>query len=499
MFVRLLTALTLLVAYSANASAADSAVLLITAEELADAWRPFADWKTTTGRPTTIVTVEQAKAEFPADIVQESLRLCVRDHIDNHGTRWVLLGADCEPNGGGLVPGGHTTFHAQERRGIPTDIVYLSPTNWDADGDGRHGEFEDDRDAITYPDGSVGLGRVPVRTTEDVKAFTDKVIAYESDYPTGDFAKRMIYTCTEPSAYPKVMRSWDEYVSSAWDGKADRYFAHKTPWDDEGKPGSHELSANNLVELLNAGDYGKLHIHGHGFLPAWVLEGSMFTGKQVGQLKNKNAYPLITTVSCFTGQYDAKRDPSIAERMIRQPNAGSVAIVAPVRTGKPHFAKRSDIRLMISEGKLDGTTMTMTNYWRHGLADEATTGSATTGHALMMAKADMADDAKASLNFHLCVCELNLLGDPTLLMRSKPPTTPQLTVLQSLPAGKATLAIRTDAPGATVTLSDGNDLYQTATADKQGNAEFAFTASEELTVGVYGNNLNAVTRKVQVN
>ena len=71
------------------------------------------------------------------------------------------------------------------------------------------------------------------------------------------------------------------------------------------------------------------------------------------------AYPLITTVSCFTGQYDGKEDPSIVESMIRQPKRGSVAVVAPIRTGKPHFHQRSDFRLMVSEGKLDGTTQPM--------------------------------------------------------------------------------------------------------------------------------------------
>ena len=210
----------------------------------------------------------------------------------------------------------------------------------------------------------------------------------------------MIYTCTDSPAYPKVRRSWDDHVSKAWPkGEARRFFNTETPWDEEGKPGSHDLSASNLVDLFNQKSTGKLHIHGHGLLPLWVLEKSKFTKKHVARLENSGAYPLITTVSCNTGENDNQKDPSIVESMIRAPKAGSVAIVAPVRTGKPHFHKRSDFRLMVMEGKLDGTTMTMTRYWRNGLGTEAMS----TGHALMKAKAEMEKDARKTAGYHLCI------------------------------------------------------------------------------------------------
>ena len=229
----------------------DATVLLITADELAKSWVPFAKWKTQNGKLTKIVTVGQIEEEFEADSIQEKIRLCVRKHIDHHETRWVILGGDCLPGDKGRVPGGHNTVHRQEPDGIPTDIVYLSPTNWDADEDGIYGEFKDDQEAISYPDGSVGLGRIPVRTTADVAAFTDKVISYESDYPTSEFATKMIYTCTEKMAYPKVRNSWDDYLSKAWDGEMGRFFSDETPWDEEDDPGSHQLSADNLVSLFN--------------------------------------------------------------------------------------------------------------------------------------------------------------------------------------------------------------------------------------------------------
>ncbi len=479
------------VSIPALADSTDASVLLITADELAEAWLPFAKWKTQNGKLTKIVTVNQIDKDFEGDSIQEKIRQCVQAHINDHNTQWVILGGDCLPGGKGLVPGGHTTVHNAEPRGIPTDIVYLSSTNWDADGDGVYGEFDDDQEAITYPDGSVGLGRIPVRTAEDVIAFTDKVIAYESNYPTTSFARNMIYTCTDQPAYPKVRNSWDGYVSKVWDGEMGRFFSKETPWDEENKPGSYALSPKNVVKLFNDKSTSKMHIHGHGHLPAWVLEKGQFAGKHIDQLENSGAYPLITTVSCNTGEYDSKQDPSIVEHMLRVPKAGSVAVVAPVRTGKPHFSNGSDFALMVSEGKLDGTTMTMTRYWANGLGR-----GHTTGHAMMTAKKDMTDDARKAACYHLCICELNLLGDPTLDMRAETPREPKIDVSAKQIKVDYKVTITTDAPGSTVCLWDDKNVYQVVTANEQGIATATIQSDpNKVTYTVAGKNLNSVVQE----
>ncbi len=149
---------------------------------------------------------------------------------------------------------------------IPTDIYYLSPTNWDADGDGIYGEFKDDKEAITYPDGKTDLDRIPVRTAEDVASYTAKVISHENNYPKGEFAKSITYACAVSGAYPKIRRSWVDHVSKVFkDAKLSRIFIHETPWD-KNKPGDYPLSPPNFVDLINSKKVGEFHIHGHGLL-----------------------------------------------------------------------------------------------------------------------------------------------------------------------------------------------------------------------------------------
>ena len=388
--------------------------LLVTAESLAEAWGPFVEWKLERGIEVSVKTVEEIDAAIEGPDVQEKIRLFVRGEIEERGIGWLILGGDSLPDGGGLVPD-RDTLHRNmwgQNADIPTDIYYLSPTNWDADGDGIYGEFSDDDEAITYPDGTVGLGRIPVRTVADVRAYTDKVIAFESQYPGPDFANSFLYTCTVAGAYPKVRRSWDDHVSKVLtDGTVERYFAHETPWDEE-KAGDYPLNADNWLKMFNEGRVGKLHLHGHGHLQGWVMEDdeSQFGFWHTGELKNENAYPMITTVSCFTGHYDAEKDPCIVEAILRKPKAGAIAVVAPCRKGKPHFVNpKEDFPLMMSEGKLDGTTETMTFFWSKGIAENLTAGE-----ALMKTKAELGEKARESANYHMCLCELNLLGDPTL-------------------------------------------------------------------------------------
>lgn len=391
-------------------------ILLITSAELKDAWKPFAEWKSKSGKTVKIITTQEIAQSQKGPDIQEKIRLCVRHHIDNKNTRWIILGGDSLPQGeqnGGIIPDRDTVHHNiwGEKSDIPTDIYYLSPTNWDADGDGIYGEFTDDQEAITYPDGTIGLGRIPVRTTEDIASYTAKVISYESNYPKGEFGKSITYTCTVPAAYPKVKRSWNDHVSKVLtDGNLARFFADQTPWDKE-TPGDYQLSTTNLTEQINAKKTGKIHIHGHGLLHGWVLEEhQIYTAEHAAKLTNKDAYPIITTVSCFTGQYDATKDPCIAESMLRIPNAGAIAIIAPSREGKPHFLDpKSDFPNMINNGKMDGTTETMTLFWEKGIANNITTGQ-----ALMQTKASQIERAKLSPNFHMCLCEINLLGDPTI-------------------------------------------------------------------------------------
>jgi hypothetical protein len=150
---------------------------------------------------------------------------------------------------------------------------------------------------------------------------------------------------------------------------------------------------------------------------------------------------------------------------------------------------------MMQKGKLDGTTRTMTQFWEHGIGQKVSTGA-----AIMLVKAGMAEDARTSAAFHLCLCELNLLGDPTLSLRGSNPKRPQVAGPQSLQEGTLSLVIESDAPGAMVSLVDTHGLYAVQVADETGNTTFPLSVIKDstLTITVSGPDLNAVTLSIPV-
>ena len=473
-------------------------VLLICHDSHVQAWQTFANWKTSIGKSTKIISTKTIAEKYNGKDIQEKIRLCCVDHIKNNGTKWVILGGDSQPGGKGLVPDRDTAHRNMfaKYNDIPTDVYYLSEKNWDANGDGIYGVWGQDNANISYINTKATIGRIPIRTVADIKAYTDKIIAYESKYPEKNFASNMVYTCPERGAYNKLHTSKNELGESWKGGQLMQYFGNKTPWDKK-RAGDHELLPNNWVSLINNKSTGKMHIHGHGFLPVWVLEKKQtVNARHVNQLKNENAYLTMTTVSCFTGQYDSVKDPSITESMLRKPKGGAVIILAPSREGVPVFHNpRIDFGLM-AQGKMDGTTGTLTNFWRHALSEDLTAGE-----AMRAAKIDMLDDAKKSANYHYIQCEINLLGDPTLDLRARNPKTPKIVAAKSIKKGKQKLLIKTDTAHATVCLWDGKDLYHTAKTDSKGQLSLSINPSKAGTINltVSGPSLNVSSHKITVN
>jgi len=481
-------------------------ILLITSVELKDSWQPFASWKTSIGKPTRILTVKDISATYKGKDIQEKIRYCVLDHAENKNTQWVILGGDSEQNGKGHVPDRDTKHVVMGRMrydNIPSDIYYISDKSWDANNDGVYGEWAKDKSAISYSNKwGTSIGRIPMKTPADVKAYTDKIIAFESHYPLNDFAQKIIYTNTVNASQPKVLRSWDGYLSKKWDGaQAIRFLHTKTSWDKK-KAGDYPLSPANWKKMINNKTAGKIHMHGHGFLPAWILENHKpVVSKTIDDLTNKNAYLIMTTVSCFTGQFDGPKDPSITESMLRAPQKGAVIAITPAREGVPIFHKSSDYRLMVSEGKLDGTTESMTRFWLNGLSPKKDGSYRTAGEAFYQMKQEMAVHAAKTSGYHWCQCELNFLGDPTLDMRAKNPIHPKVSFTQSINCNKAsTLQINTGVPHATVCLSKTGDLYRVLTADAKGELNISVTAKTpgniKLSVNAPSVNIFQATIKV---
>ena len=312
-------------------------VLLVSPDELSEAWQEFADWKTQQGKSTRILKLSDIEATFEGADLTDKIRHAVHHYVSEEGTRWVILGAD---SGGEVgIPDRNTIhrFNGLSYDDVPTDAYFLSSTNWDANGDGIFGNWADDQSAISWYDVEASLGRIPVRSAKEVAAYTNKVKSYDGAYPEGDFALNYVQTCPVPQAYRKLMVSANQ-LKSRWPNlRPVPYYAHLSAWDKE-RRGDFDLTVNGVIGLMNNKGCGKMHIHGHGLLKLWELEGGQLLHvDSLADLENNQAYPVITTVSCHTGRFDDVDDPSVAEAMLRLDQAGAIAIIAQVAKACPSF------------------------------------------------------------------------------------------------------------------------------------------------------------------
>jgi len=475
-------------------STSESVILLITNNNLKSEWQTFANWKKRIGKPVKIITIEEIESNYKGKNIQEKIRQCCLNFIKNHGTKWVILGGDSEEEGG-IVPHLLTPHKAMGSYLLPTDNYYISETNWNANGNDVYGEFEGDKGSISYTNDNACIGRIPVRTKADVRAYTEKVIAYESKYPENNFAKNIVYTCNASSAYPKLSTSCESLKKTCPNLNLAQYYTEENEWTKYTK-GRIGLNASIWVDLINKNQIGKIHIHGHGMIDFWVMnDGNNITSEEVDKLTNVNAYPIITTVSCFTGQFDGKIDPCIAESMLRKKDGGAILILCPSRPGIPVFKNPSkDFGLMMSEGKMDATTITMTKFWEYG-----STNHISTGEVLSKIKKEMSPLGKTYEGYHFVLCELNLLGDPTLEIRSTNPTKAKLKTTIT-PKEKGCKIVVNSSPNATVCIWKTDEIYEVKQTDDSGIAIFDLkkVKSGSILLSASGYNYNATLGKIEI-
>jgi len=168
--------------------------VIITTEEYnvsgTNTFRYLANYRTSHGIPTIVVTVEDIKSNpnywntsyAIFNDTQAQIRNFIRHAYLNWGTEYVLLGGDDDDSGSTVVPardlyvtaGGYTTY-------MPSDLYYAClDGSYNSDMDGRWGEPTDGpngNDVDLFAE--VYVGRACIDSIDEMKNFVSKTIAYQ--------------------------------------------------------------------------------------------------------------------------------------------------------------------------------------------------------------------------------------------------------------------------------------------------------------------------------
>ena len=298
-------------------------LLIITPSQFTSQLQPLVDYKNNDGTKTKMVTL----GDIPNTGVdeQESIKLYVKDAIENWGITYLLLvGAglvddELFPVRYAWVPSGNY----EEK--FPSDLYYadiydseMAFSNWDKDGDGKYAEYSqmsNDMDNVDmYPD--VYLGKLPCNDANEVTTVVNKIINYEEHNKMvnkimqigGDTFPGDPQEVSEGEfANTKVLEKLSGYTSiSVWASQSN---------------GAKALTKKNIANGFNSGvDF--VDFSGHGSWGSWATHatqdeatwlpsktlfspytGWLYIDYDMYEVNNDFKFPVVVFNACSCSKY----------------------------------------------------------------------------------------------------------------------------------------------------------------------------------------------------
>jgi hypothetical protein len=387
------------------AAASPPELVIVTSELLAPEFEVLASWRTAHGVPAEVRTVEWITAHYSGVDDAESMRLFLQDAYASLGTLFALLGGDAE-----VVP----VRYARSTYHTPTDILsdyyfMCLDGTWNADGDEHFGEVEDVVDLIP----EIWVGRAPVSTAAEARAFVERTIAYETSPPGPGYPASALFLAEHlgETHGATIAESVRTFIPPSFE--LQRLYTEAGNW-----PGAIELTRQTGIGELDAGYGLVLHV-GNGDESSWGLGDAPLSIGDVQALNNAPRFSVIYAFSDWTAAFD--RDDAIGEHWLTS-QGGAVAYVGCTNLA---WLQPSD---------------DLINEWVRLLFSPVGGGHIGTVNAFALQS--LVDQAQTESPARWMIFTLALLGDPLLVLRIDTPAA----VDPVAPASVARLALKDAIP-----------------------------------------------------
>lgn len=346
---------------------------------------------------------------------------------------------------------------------MPTDLFYAcfsGKFDWNADGDDVYGERTDSIDMSP----SIFVTRVPVRTVDDVNAFTSKLLAYEKTPKSNGWNNNILmagnklkkYYSSQSDAERKGDSLFINHIQPYWeDGMRVKFYDTYTDFPDSA---SYVLNQYHLQDQLSDG-YTFLDMITHGAYFFWVLERGSYSSSHASSLIN-NGFTIITTMACDTNAFDTVNDsvnydPCLSEAFIRNANSGVLAYLGCSRTG---WYSTDSTKLGTS---LEYEALFYEDLFSSDIQEKNYGAVVAMAKAAMINSCNLTDYPKASDLYRWVQFGLNPIGDPEMPIFT---TTPKDFSNSSIVCYEDSLTVHTGIAGCTVCVmssdDNGNSYFQ---------------------------------------
>ena len=439
--------------------------LIITNNELESTFQQLADYRTSIGMPAAVRTIEwiESNCRNGADI-QETIRFFISDAYEQWGLEYVVIGGDTD-----VVPARFIKDYLYGAAGyteIPADLYFAClDGNWNGDGDDTYGEV-----STTYGDdlcdmaSEVALGRIPSSTVHETQDYIAKVILYEGQSAGVTWTNGFLAAAEVLFWIDEVTPSTDgasfaedlinDFVVPCTDMSFTRYYENYTVY-----PGSLDETKDAVISAINSNQYGIMSQIGHGFFFDMSLGEGVFTVSDADALENHEHPMLLFALNCASAAFDYS---CLMERLVLHPTGGTIASIGSSRAAFPY---------------------TSNNYQQEFFSLLLCEGVNTLGDTVELSRLPyLADVNHPSFN-RWTYMNYTLLGDPGLSIWTSDVIDMTVSLDSALEVGNQTVTAYVESnlapvPGATVTLSMGDDVYVNRITDVNGEVVFDITLVE---------------------
>lgn len=383
----------------------DREYVIITNEDMFNAFQTLAHWKASRELTTYVATIENIKSVYSGSDLQEKIRNFIDYAYHNWGTVYVLLGGDGDTakgkHGGPIIPcrGVYGEVGRHVDKEIPCDMYYGAlDGDWDNDRDGTYGEGDssaggtgrkgEEADFIA----EVYIGRIPADNWTEALNQINKIIAYESSL------------CW--STVLLVGRQLNDDPDWGGDHKDEVYTYFPTDWtattlyDRDGT-----YSQTRLIYEMNSNEHHVVNYMSH----SGYTRDMGLTNDEIAGLYN-SSYFLAYSQGCNAAGFDSgtRSDDCAGEHFtVENGTGGAFAYIGNTRYG------------WYWRGSTEGSSQQYDKEFFDAVFNESITNI---GIALQDSKQDLLGSIGVTGSMRWCYFELCLLGDPeTSISETTPP------------------------------------------------------------------------------
>ncbi len=178
----------------------------------------------------------------------------------------------------------------------------------------------------------VGIGRLPVGTKEEAELMVNKILDYELPSRMGDWRNTLCFIGDDEDG--NIHMSDADGMATNIESKYPGFNINKIYLDaykQVSTPSGQRYPDVNMA-INDQVERGSLILNytGHGGIKGWAHE--LILGlNEIESWKNYNRLPLFMTATCEFSRYDDHIIPSAGEKVLLNPNGGSIALLTTTR------------------------------------------------------------------------------------------------------------------------------------------------------------------------